>query len=176
LEVIDLKRSLLAAVCLACLATAAVAQNGSIMVFSDPGGADCNIVAECGEITTVYVFHVRAYRARSSEWKIHFPEGWFNVGERSDFASRVGNSSDGVSIHYDWCTIGTFPLMTIDYYVQTATPPCTLIGIDVTLVQNCEYEEIITTGGSGVVNNDGTCSCNVPVESTTWGGIKALYK
>ena len=32
------------------------------------------------------------------------------------------------------------------------------------------------TGGGGRINSDQTCDCNVPVEDTTWGGIKALYK
>jgi hypothetical protein len=32
------------------------------------------------------------------------------------------------------------------------------------------------TGGDIVVNPDGSCMCDIPVESTTWGKIKELYK
>jgi len=46
-------------------------------------------------------------------------------------------------------------------------------------VVDCAQNKLIASGRYGVVNPDSYCDCDgdvsVPVQKTTWGGIKAMY-
>ncbi|MCK4776515.1 MAG: hypothetical protein KAT30_17080, partial [Candidatus Krumholzibacteria bacterium] len=75
----------------------------------------------------------------------------------------------------------------IDYFAQGLSPPCSYIqvvadplaydppGIQ---VADCAFPPNVVnaTGGDVVVNPDASCMCNIPVEETTWGKVKALYR
>ena len=43
------------------------------------------------------------------------------------------------------------------------------------LVTCDNYKELFAQLGQARVNADGTCDCQVPVQTKTWGGVKALY-
>jgi hypothetical protein len=42
-------------------------------------------------------------------------------------------------------------------------------------VVDCAEHLLVATGGKGIVNSNPTCYCDVPVQDTTWGQVKALY-
>jgi hypothetical protein len=161
-------------------ASMAFAQNGSIAVFSDAGGSDCNFI-DVGSLNQVYVWHVNTPGATASEWMLDVTQvGWTHLGDTPDFNLVIGTSINGASLSYEACLVGSFQLMTVNFFGSSAAP-CGLIGIvpapnkpGVRAV-DCAENSVIITGGQARVNPDGTCQCAVPVNETTWGNIKALY-
>ena len=158
----------------------------AIMVFSDLGALSCGF-PDVGSLVQVYVFHVNSPGATASEWMIETP-GWTYLGNSSPFPFVIGTPPTGVSISYEACLTGKFKLMTINF-LGSAAPNCSFITIEpapgnngVRAVDCAEHSRIIG-GGRGVVNPDYTCNTwswclppIVPVEQTSWGQIKALYK
>jgi hypothetical protein len=172
-----MKRSVLIVLAFMLFASVAFAQNGSIMVFSDLGASNCNWALGAGGFAPVYVFHMYTPGATASEWRLSVPAGWNHLGDQSDFFLTLGASVDGTSISYEVCKQGNFKLMTVNFLGSApADPACTLIGIVDIQVINCADGRVFPPGGSGILNSDGSCDCDVPVEETTWGGIKALYQ
>ena len=175
-----MKRSVLIVLALMLTASMAFAQNGSVMVFSDEGASDCNFV-DAGGIVQVYVFHMYAPGVIASEWMLDVTQvGWTHLGDINDFTLTLGTSVAGIAFSYEQCLVGNFRLQTVNF-IGTAAETCSLIGIvahpDNATVRsvNCAQGDMIIPGGQGRVNPDGTCSCAVPVQETTWGTIKALY-
>jgi len=174
-----MKRSVLIVLALMLFASMAFAQNGSIMVFSDLGASDCNFTVGPSGFAPLYIFHMYTAGATASEWKLNLPADWSHLGDIGDFFLTLGLSVAGTSISYETCLSGNFKLMTVNALGAPApdgTPACTLITISEIQVIDCDDGRVFPTGGSGIVNSDGTCDCNVPVQETTWGGIKALYQ
>lgn len=169
-----MKRVLLIGVCVVSMASVAFA-GGSIQVFSDPGGASCSWVDVAAALQPVYVFHVASTGATAGEWTLVPPATWAYLGESSPFTLVIGSSINGVSISYQACLMGTFQVSTVNFFGSGLEPPCTLFGIEGVQFIDCDQGREFPNGGKGRVNPDGTCECDVPVQETTWGGIKALY-
>ena len=175
-----MKRTALIGVCIVLCATVAFAQNGSIAPFSDVGGSDCNFV-DGGSLVQVHIFHVNSPGATASEWMLDVTQvGWTHLGDTKDFELVIGTSISGAAVSYGACMPGTFKLMTVNFF-GSAADACALIGIVAApgkagvRAVDCAENAMLIPGGEGRVNNDGTCSCSVPVEDTTWGALKALY-
>ena len=176
-----MKRTLLIGICVVFCASMAFAQNGSIAVFSDVGGSDCNF-ADDGGLVQVYVWHIYSPGAIASEWMLDVTEvGWSHLGDLKVLEFLyIGTSVLGVSVAYGSCLTDNFLLMTVNFF-GTSADPCGLIGIVAAPTKagvrsvDCAENPLFIPGGQGRVNPDGTCTCAVPVEETTWGNIKALY-
>jgi len=173
-----MKRTLLIGVCMVFCASMAFAQNGSIAVFSDIDGADCNF-ADAGGLVQVYIWHANSPGATASEWMLEVP-GWTHLGDLPDFELVIGKSTTGASISYEACLLGNFKLMTVNF-LGSAAPACELIRIVAAPSKpgvravDCEENSLLIPGGEGRINPDGTCTCAVPVKETNWGKIKSLY-
>jgi hypothetical protein len=176
-----MKRSVLIVLALMLVASMAFAQNGSIMVFSDIGASDCNWSDAAPALQPVYIFHMYSPGATGSEWMLTAPATWSHLGDQPDFALVIGSSVAGASVSYETCLAGNFKLMTVNFFGSGLEGACTLFSIGAapgkTGVQviDCADGRGFPPGGAGIVNSDGTCDCSVPVNETTWGGIKALY-
>ena len=178
-----MKKALLLMLVLMLGATMAFAQNGSIGIFADNGGVSCNLPSTA---TSMYYFvHVNAVGATASQWAAPKP-ACLNGTRLTDiavFAINFGNTNDGITIGYPTCRAGTFHIMTVMYTVVGADPCCYFsVVADPNLssglieIPDCEYDMAYGTGGQGILNSDPVnCDCDVPVESTTWGQLKALY-
>jgi hypothetical protein len=175
-----MKRSVL--IVLALMLVASLANAESIMVFSDVGASDCNWTDAAPALQAVYIFHMYSAGATVSQWKLNAPATWSHLGEVADFPLVIGTSVVDCSVSYGSCMQGNFKLMTVNFFGSGLEGACTLFGIgpapDKAGVQviDCADGRTFPPGGSGIVNSDGTCDCNVPVQETTWGGIKALYQ
>ena len=171
-----MKRSVLIVLAIMLFASTAFAQ-GSIMVFSDPGATSCNFTYAPSGFAPVYVFHMYTPGSTASEWRLVLPAGFTHLGDISNFALTIGASVNGTSVSYGACLQGNFMLMTVNALgAPTGTPACTLISIVDVQSIGCASDRYFPPGGAGVVNTDGSCDCDVPVDETTWGGIKALYQ
>lgn len=176
-----MKRSVLIAFMLVLSASMVFAQAGSVGVFADVAATDCNFV-DAGGLVTVQIVHVYTPGATASQFKLEAPAGWTHLGDTWNFATVIGSSVVGVSVAYGACFVGPIALGAINFFGGNLAP-CTLFSIvpdpaslsgEIEAV-DCESFKVFPTGGSGIVNPDGTCSCTTPVQETTWGGVKALY-
>ena len=176
-----MKRSVLIALVVVFSASMAFAQAGSIGIYSDAGASSCNFVA-MGFIQ-IHSFHMNAPGATGCQWKLDHPPTWSLFGDVWQFATIIGNSNAGVSIGYGACLASPIYLG-VSSYGAAGDPACTFISVvpDPSSLSgeiegvDCAANKTFPTGGGGYVNGDGTCNCDIPVEETTWGGVKALYQ
>ena len=90
-----MKRSVLIAFMLMLSASMVFAQAGSIGVFSDVGGTDCNF-ADGGSLVTVYMLHVNSPGATAAQFKLAVPAAWMHLGDNWQFPTIIGTSVAGV--------------------------------------------------------------------------------
>jgi hypothetical protein len=175
---------LLAIATLFAASMAFAATNGSIGIFADPAGTNCNLPGTPG-IAYYYFVHVNAIGATASEWAAPAPSCMTAVrlADLGVFAINLGTTSGGITIGYGTCKTGTFHIMTALYQVVMAPTPCCrwLVVADPNLpsgkieIPDCAFLMAYGTGGQGIVNMTVNCPCNVPTQETTWGQVKALY-
>jgi hypothetical protein len=157
----------------------------SIGIFADIGAADCNAYDIAPAVLKFYVVHVRNLAADAA---------WFSAPQPSCFSSAVhlsdtpvfpvtnGSSQTGVEVHYGSCRVSSTHLLTIEYFVQGLTGSCCYYPVgphpdhgDI-MVKNCGAELNVATGGEAIINPTAECTCSTPVQETTWGRIKAMYR
>ena len=161
-----------------------LAQAGSIGVFADPQGTSCDLDNTSGSMD-VYCVHVDTPGATACRFRVEVegaPLTYF--GESSPFVNTYGNSQGGFGVSYGTCLKSPIHVLTISYSGVSAA--CDMIRVvdDPTAippgiyVTSCQMwpNPFIASGGAAYINNDGSCPCNIPVEQTTWGKVKALYQ
>ncbi|MCK5407429.1 MAG: hypothetical protein KAJ37_08245, partial [Candidatus Krumholzibacteria bacterium] len=180
-----MKRAMIIACCLVFGASMAFGQAGSVGIFSDVGATSCNF-ADAGGLVQVYISHVNTTGATASQFMLVPGPGWTRLGDTWNFGTIIGVSTAGVSVAYGGCFSGAIALGVVNFFGSVA-PSCTLISIvpdpvapsgaieavDCTLPDPLK---MFPTGGSAIVNSDGSCDCLIPVQDATWGGVKALYQ
>ena len=181
-----MKKVLLSMLAVICMSSLAYAQPGTafgtIDIFADPALTSCNVTTAA--VFPVYIGHTNTAGATASAFHIDHPADFVFLGEVQAQGLKLGSSENGVGLSYNTCLSGTFLILTVQYATQ-GSPTCGLMTIlgDLTHVSqqvaivNCsEISSRYDQGGQARVNPDGTCQCSVPVQQTTWGGIKALYE
>ena len=183
-----MKRSMLIAICLVFCASFAFAQApGSIMVFSDAAYTDCNIPDTAVGLLSTYVVHKYAAGATASQFKLEVQpcNAMTFTGATNAFPTTIGDIFTGISVAYGACLNGDILLVTVNWFSQTLTPPCCLMEVvpdpvapeGIVIVVDCASNKLAAYGGISVINPDETCDCEaLPVNESTWGGIKALYQ
>ena len=198
-------RSLLLCACIIFGATGAYAQAGYIGIFSDPGGTDCGLVDAAPGLAIAYVVHVNTPGATASQFRVASGDGFdcLWLGENSPFPIVIGNSQDGISIAYGACLASPIHILSINYFCQGLSETCSWLYIcpdplaptGLIEVVDCNQQKLIASGGVLWVNPDWvTCGCwinasgskspsaspvctpPVPVEPSTWGAVKSLYR
>ncbi len=183
-----MKLSLLVSIFLILVAgPAGAAVPGSIGVFADAGGTNCNVF-DTGGLVQVHLVHVHTDGATASQFMLDVSAaGWTYLGDIWNFQTAIGNSVTGVSIAYHACLTSPIHLGVVSF-LGTSAPPCTEIRIvpDPIVAEgqiwsvDCEpiplTQKHSVPGGKAIVNGNSSCSCSVPIEEKTWGGIKALYR
>jgi hypothetical protein len=188
-----MKRTLLIALCVVLGASAAFAQGvpGAINVYATPLHNDCNIYDTGPSLITLEVVHEYGVFVGSSLFKLNMPDcvggigtDWTLLGSIIPWDLTIGDLFTGISIAYGTCSNSPLLLATINYFGNGLTPPCCYITVEAdpgaasgqVEVVDCSLNRMLGVGGSAIVNPDGSCECNVPVDTETWGGIKALYQ
>ncbi|NIO28034.1 MAG: hypothetical protein GTO29_05715 [Candidatus Latescibacteria bacterium] len=179
-----MKRTLLVALCMVLAASVAVAQPGTIGIFSDLTFTS-NQLTDAGGPVFAYVAHINTSGSTGSRFMVVQANlaCMTYVGETSPFATVMGNSQTGIEIAYGSCVVGSFEVLTIEY-AGCSSPACAALVVmpdtaatpEAVLVTDCEVPPnlIVTSGGYAWINFDGTCT--VPIEDTSWGRIKTLYR
>jgi hypothetical protein len=178
-----MKRALLICCVITACASMAFAGAGAIGVYSASDGTNCNFTDSPGGYIPVYMVHTNSTGATASEFMLVRPAGWTFLGSIPVFDLNIGTPEAGIAISYEACKIGSFLVYQNNYLGDGTSPTCSntvyvTAAPDKPGVQiiNCTEGREYSDGGAGVVNGDGTCDCNVPVEETTWGKVKALYQ
>ena len=174
---------LLITVVLVLVSTIAFAQPGSIGIFADDAATNCNLPDVQG-FDFYYIIHVDMMNSTGVMYRAAppacFTGQWFI--DQNLFAA-VGDSQTGVSVDYGACLSGNRVLQIMGFINAGTTSNCCYwtVGphpsapsgkIEAT---DCLDQTVYPTGGQGIVNALPSCDCNVPVEDTTWGKVKALY-
>ena len=180
-----MKQTMLLAMSGLAIATLAFAQAGSIGIFADAGATDCNLLDQGPGLCTFNVVHVLTPGATAVEFAAPQPD-CFNATYLADvkaLALTIGNSQTGSSVGYGACVASPIWVCGIIYFCQGLTEPCCYYPVvpspsvpeNEILIVDCNHEIQYATGGEGIINSDGSCRCDVPVQETTWGAVKALY-
>ena len=163
---------------------------GSIDVFSDVSSTSCDFVDSPGGVIQIYVYATHSNDGSSAaQFKLNLPSsGCTFLGQSSPFPVVVGDLHVGISVGYGLCSTGDFLIVSGNYIGDGQSPACSymtiipdplapsgnieIVDCDFPFPTKWEYAQL----GQGIVNGDAGCLCNVPVQETTWGGIKALYE
>jgi hypothetical protein len=184
-----MKKALLLTAFLMLGASIAFAQSGSVGIFADAAGTNCNLPDAVPGLTPYYVVHVYTTGATACQFKATKPACVLAsyLSDATVFPVTVGNSQTGVSVGYGTCRSGPIHVLTLNFFTQGLTQACCYykvacdpLGSDgcasgLIDIVDCSFEPALATAGTGIVKANGTCDCNVPVEDTTWGNVKALY-
>jgi hypothetical protein len=178
-----MKRVVFLAVAALMAASMAFAQGGSLGMFADPAGTNCNLADAVPGLVTYYVVHVNTPGATACEFSAPKPACVLAtyLSDASVFPVTVGTSQSGVSIGYGYCAAGPINVLKLNYFAQGMTQACCRYPVlphPITggpWMVDCANNQLLTTGGQGIVNANPTCQCNVPTEETTWGQVKSLY-
>jgi len=157
---------------------------GFIGVYSDIGGNSCNFL-DIGSVVEVHIFHRNHTGATAAQFKLEVPAGWTHLGDMIEFPTVIGSTVQGISIAYGYCLVEPTYLGKALFFGSVASP-CTIIRVvpdplalsGMIEVVGCATNKLFASGYYGVVNPDAYCDCDgglVPVQKTTWGGIKAMY-
>jgi hypothetical protein len=185
-----MKRPVLLTIVLLSLSSLALAQiPGSIGVFTNQLGTDCNILdSPPPAVLPVYIVHVGTSGSTASQWMLEWTAGvtMSYVGESSPFQTKIGTAPTGVNIGYQACMSGTFLILTVNMFKMGTTPACEMFSIvpdtaysanGFVQIVDCNFvNHELTKGGQARINPDASCICNVAVRESTWGRVKTLYE
>ena len=142
----------------------------------------------------VNLYHIYTNGATASQFKVDQVVGGVSatfLGQSSPFPNVIGSADEGVAVAYGSCfgSTGPIELLTLTYVGSGASPDCSFFEVvdypiavpPAIYVVDCILPTpnlLIGEGSRATVNTDGSCDCTtpIPVEETSWGQIKALYK
>ena len=157
---------------------------GSIGIYTDVMGGDCNLPDHTPGLTTYHVVHLSSSGVTAGAYWAPKPACFTGtwMSDTNIFPVTIGNSQDGVSIGYGSCRTGPIHVQSIVFLANGNTPECCLypvLGIPTSgkvEAADCAMTPITAYGLTSVFNPTGGCPCgSVRVEETTWGRVKSLY-
>lgn len=156
-----------------------------ISLYSDPAHTSTEARDQAPGTLIVYVVHENTNGGAATFFKIAPSQGFTGtwIGETSPFSS-LGTSPNGIGLAFGGC-IYTTQVLEVQYAIVGTSANCSFLDVvadpnsdlfgGVPVIEDCDFEYHAAVGGRLTVNPDNTCS-PLPVESKTWGGIKALYR
>ena len=188
------KLPLLTAAILMC-AGMAFAQGGTISLFADVSGADCNLRDAAPGLCNVFIVHVSAPAVSGSEFGVSEPTCLlaaflsYTPIWGVDIAANPAAPLQGRSVGYGGCFGSPILVGTLAYFCQALTGPCCIQGViahsitGVVSAVDCNSNPLTPTCSVAYWNPNAGCTCNVgnggctvAVHTTTWGQIKSMYE
>ena len=180
-----MKKALLLTLVLTVCASMAFAQAGSVGLFADVAGTDCNLSDAAPGLCAYYAVHVYHAGAIACQFSAPVPSCFLGtwLSDTAVYPVTVGGSPTGVAIGYGACQAAPTHVLTINMFCQGLTAPCCLYQVveDPNVpsgqveVVDCANNLLFGTGGAAIINADPTCNCDVPTNESTWGKVKSLY-
>jgi len=169
-----MKKFLLLTMCLLMVSSAALADH--IGVFSDGTGSSCELGPAGVFSPTATVIHKFTIGATGSRFKVTFPAGTSFFGFNTPYVP-VGALNTDLSLGYGSCLTGSIVLGTINAIYAAGTGKVEKADLQsIILYTNCLFAELVATGGNFTVGGINSCGQFAPVEQSTWGSVKSLYR
>lgn len=180
-------RSLLLACCIVLCASVAFGQAGAIGVFSDMNGTDCNLWDNVTNVCLYHVVYINHGGAQAVQFAAPKPPCHMGIWLSDIYYSPIilGDSQTGVVIGFGGCYLAPTLVLTMQYLCLGTTGSCCTYRVipdpaaasGLIEAVDCNNVTVYPAGNCAVVNPDASCPCwATPVEGSTWGGIKALYR
>ena len=182
-----MKKLLLISLALVLCASTAFGQAGVIGLYVDnPTFVQCTYADVAPALVPVYAVHQLCPGATASQWMV-ITGGGFNctyTGEIIHMPTSIGTTQSGLSVAYGACLASPILLVTINYFCMGTNPTCAYIEVvpdpgsptGMIEIVDCAYVKHIGSGNAIYFNHDASCDCYDPVKSSSWGGVKALYR
>lgn len=184
-----MKPLVLASIVVLITATTTLAQpGGNIAVYADTNAISCDLTDIGVTVCQYYIIQtLTPFGVLASKFKIDTNHQGLYLGQTSQFPFVFGDPLTGVEVGFGRCLTGPIQLLTMTYLCQGLTPPCgymSVVGNPTGFppglkAVSCNGEIVYDVQGyTSYVNNDGSCPCMspIPVQNTTWGQVKALYR
>ena len=169
-----MKKFLLLTMCLLLVSSAALADH--IGVYSDATASSCDLGAAGQFNPNATVIHRFTTGATGSRFKVTFPAGTAFFGFNTPYVP-VGALNTDLSLGYGQCLNGSIVLGTINAIYAPGTGQVEKADLQsIILYTNCLFAELPATGGPFTVASGGNICASTPVEQSTWGSVKALYR
>lgn len=167
-----MKRMLLLLVPLFLISSVAMADH--IGIYRDATGNSCNLGAAGQFNPNAAIIHKFTAGATGSTFKVTFPAGTSFFGFISPYVPVPVVGGD-ISLGYGQCLTGTIVLGTINaIYAPGVAQIGAADGYPSVVYADCSFALLQATGGNAYVGIPGDCP--IPVEPSTWGSVKALYR
>ena len=157
---------------------------GTIGIYNDQQGTDCNLYDGSVGLTSYNVVHLTNFGVTACAYSAPKPSCFTGIylSDSNIFPVTIGNSQTGVSIGYGSCRPGPIFVQMLMFYNSGTTPPCCLyplLGLPTSgnvEVVDCANNLITGYGVTSVIKATGSCACgSVKVDESTWGRVKSLY-
>jgi hypothetical protein len=167
-------------------ATAQQPGSDQINIYSDAAFRSKDALDVAPGTLTFFVVHERPLPLDgiSAAFKIAPSVGFTGVwlSETSPFLV-MGTSPNGIRIAYGGCEDLPVLILEVSYTVFGTSEDCSNLTVIAhpeedqrgPLIVDCNFDFIIASGGRLIINPTPQCP-PVPVESSTWGKLKALYR
>ncbi|HET6348069.1 MAG TPA: hypothetical protein VFH88_03205 [Candidatus Krumholzibacteria bacterium] len=162
----------------------AVGEVGDISAYADDQGAVCNLTSPGGNAIE-FIYIVQKFSdggsATGCRFKVTVPTGLTILSFTTSFVP-IGDIKNDLSLAYGFCITQTTSLGYILAQSTSASPTCSYVSVVAAdnfanaIATDCSFGEYTVGTGQGIVNPDGTCQCNIAVQPSTWGKVKALYR
>jgi hypothetical protein len=161
-----------------------------ISLYADAASTECTLADIESRLAEVFVVHhVGALAGNSVVIRFQlsastgFTGSWVQDAVSAGMFA-IGTSPDGVQIHYQACRTGDVAILRVTYQLSGTSSPCSFLpvepypGDDLIEPMDCSFTSHSPVGGNLFVNPNESCPCEepVPVQATTWGRVKALYR
>ncbi len=182
---LEMKRKFAVAVVIGLLCVPHLALGtGRISIYSDTALTECTLSDASPRVANIYIAETSLYGATGLRFRIAESPGFTGVwlSEASPY-HPIGTSRTDLSMGFGACLLGRFAVLTMTYQFY-GTSTCSDLSIVAAVGQrepictSCSFGEWPCEGYDALhVNCSGSFNCNpVLVESSTWGGVKALYR
>jgi hypothetical protein len=159
-------------------------QQHTINIYSDPAHTSKEAFDLAPGTLTVFVVHEQATGANAVAFRIAASDGFTGVwlSDTSDFFV-AGTSPTGVQVGYQSCVGPTVLALEVTYTVFGTSDDCSYLEVAAhpdfdyggPYIAVCVGYPEVGHGGRLTINPNPSCS-PVPVEPSTWGRVKALYR
>lgn len=175
-----------------------LAQTGTMALYSDQAGTNCNL-SDNGDRCPiqVYVIYRGSIGTTASEFVLEQQYGaalvYLSEAVPSVGFTTVGRADIGIGVGYGYCAAEELLLLTVTYMGTGESAACSQLHIKHNPSSNyengsyiamvdCSFEIIWAAPGHITINPNDGCQCDVPpggtatpVVETSWGQIKSLY-
>jgi hypothetical protein len=155
---------------------------GDISAYADAEGTSCALTST-GGLMQVFIVHKFSDGggATGCRFKVTLPAGMTSFGFNTTFVP-IGDVLSDLSLAYGICIESTTSLGSVNAFSAAAPPVCSYVSVVAAdnfsdpITTDCVFGEYKVETGQGIVNDDGSCACNIATQPSTWGKVKSLYR